>query len=383
MTRLIHITTVARSLGFLRGQPDFFADRGVEMEAITSPGEYVEPMADELNIPVHTVEMPRRITPFQDLGALYEMTRLIRRLDPDIVHSHTPKGGLLGVIAATMAGVPIRFYHMRGLPFETMTGPKRALLKTTETVSCTLAHQVVSVGATIRQTAVDEGIVPADKIDVLAGGSGQGVDATGRFDPARFDDEIGVRKRDELDIPADATVIGFVGRLVRDKGVVELAEAFERIRDDFEDAHLLAIGPFEQRDPVPERTRRLLEDDPRVHLPGFRGDVDELYMAMDLLVLPTHREGFPNAPLEAASMELPVVASDIGPCREAVAAGETGLCFPVGDAASMADRLTTYLDDPALRRQHGKAGRERVLANFLPRRIWTELAELYEKHLRS
>ena len=357
------------------------AQRGIHMEAITSPGDRVESMSDELGIPVHTVDMPRSITPIRDLGSLAQLVGLLRRLDPDIVHSHTPKGGLLGVIAATLAGVETRFYHMRGLPFETAQGWKRALLMATETTSCTLAHQVISVGRTIRQTAIDAQICPAHKIAVLADGSGQGVDAEDRFDPGRFDDDHGRRIREKLGIDTDADVIGFVGRLVRDKGIVELADAWQQIRDDYPGAHLMAIGPFEKRDPVPKTTQQILENDPRVHLLGYRSDVDELYTAMDILALPTHREGFPNVSLEAQAMECPVVVSGIGACRETIAEGETGICFPVGDADALADGLRTYLDDPELRRQHGEAGRRRVLDKFLPRRIWQALAQLYEAYL--
>lgn len=375
--RLIHVTTVAPSLRFLRGQPRFFADRGVEMEAITSPGPKVEMMSDELGIPIHTVEMPRRITPFRDLGALAKMTSLIRSLDPDVVHAHTPKGGLLGMMAATAVGVDTRIYHMRGLPMDTATGVKRALLKTTETVSCRLAHQVVAVGHSIRRTAVDEGVCSPDGICVLADGSGQGVDAVTRFNPGRFDDDHRRRIRDELGIPADATVVGFVGRLVADKGVVELADAWQLLRHRHFDAQLLVVGEFERRDPVPERTRRALQTSPRIHLAGFREDVDRLYPAMDLVALPTHREGFPNVPLEAAAMELPVVASDIGPCQEAVVDGETGRCFPVGDADALAEALDDYIADARLRHHHGQNGRQRMLTRFLPRRIWEDLARVY------
>ena len=375
--RLVHVTTVAESLRFLRGQPQFFADRGVQMEAITSPGPKVELMSEELGIPVHTVPMPRRITPFRDLGALAKMTVLLRQRSPDIVHAHTPKGGLLGVLAASFAGVPTRIYHMRGLPMETADGLRRGLLKTTESVSCRLADRVVAVGHSLRATAVDERLCEPGGICVLADGSGQGVDAVSRFNPARFDADHRRRIRHELGVGSDEVVIGYVGRLVRDKGVVELGEAWQQIRDDYPAAHLLAIGPFEQRDPVPRPTRHLLEEDPRITLLGFREDTDRLYPAMDLVVLPTHREGFPNVPLEAAAMQLPVVASDIGPCQEAIDHGNTGLCFPVGDADALADRLTTYLGDADLRRRHGEAGRRRVVARFLPRRIWEELARLY------
>ena len=379
LPHLVHITTVAESLRFLRGQPDSLRNRGFHVEAITSPGPLVEPMSEELGISIHTVEMPRKITPLRDLLALYKTTELLRALSPDIVHAHTPKGGLLGVIAASLAGVPIRFYHMRGLPMETATGWKYHLLRTTETISCALAHQVIAVGHSLRHTAIDAAVCPPDKICVLANGSGQGVDAKERFNPERFDARHREVLRNQLGIPLDATVVGFVGRLVADKGINELTEAWQRLRNRYADAHLVLIGPFEERDPVPNSTRQILEEDSQTHLLGTRDDVDALYCIMDVLVLPTHREGFPNVPLEAAAMELPVVASDIPACLEAVQANETGLHFATGDAQALARTLSRYLDDPDLRRRHGRAGRKRAVESFAPHLIQGELAALYDQ----
>ena len=379
MIKLLHVTTVAQSLRFLRGQPQFFAQRGIEMEAITSPGPLVDTMADDLDIPVHTVTMPRQITPIRDLGALTHLIAKIRAIKPDIVHGHTPKGGLLAMLAATAAGVDARVYHMRGLPMETATGLKRTLLQTTETISCALAHQVIAVGHSLRDLAIEDGLCPAAKIDVMGHGSGQGVDADHTFNPHRFDDAHRQQIRHRFGIPHDAVVIGFVGRLVADKGIIELARAFEALRKDHPNAHLLVVGPFEKRDPVPPSTRALLEDDPRVHLTGFQSDVHRIYPAMDLVALPTHREGFPNVPLEAAAMELPTVVSDISACLETIDASRTGLTFPVQDADALADRITTYLDDPELRRQHGQAGRARVQKLFAPHRIWHDLHDVYRQ----
>ena len=379
MLRLLHIKTVAQSLRFLRGQPQFFGQRGIQMEAITSPGPLVEPMSRDLGIPVHTVTMPRQITPIRDLGALACLIAKIRSIDPDIVHGHTPKGGLLAMLAATAAGVDARVYHMRGLPMETATGLKRTLLQTTETISCALAHQVIAVGHSLRDLAIEDGLCPASKIDVMGHGSGQGVDADHTFNPRRFDDAHRNRIRDQFHIPHDADVIGFVGRLVADKGINELAHAFDALRQDHPNAHLLVVGPFEERDPVPPSIRALLEEDPRIHLAGYQSQVDELYPAMDIVALPTHREGFPNVPLEAAAMELPVVVSDISACLETIDAGRTGLYFPVGDPIALAEQLVTYLDDPALRRQHGQAGRARAQKLFAPHRIWHDLEGVYRQ----
>ena len=381
MRRLVHITTVAHSLGFLRGQPALLREAGIDVQAITSPGPRVEAFANELEIPVHTVEMPRRITPGRDLLALRRLVELLHELQPDIVHAHTPKAGLLGMISATLAAAPVRIYHLRGLPFETAKGWKRSLLITTELVSCTLAHRVIAVGHHVRDTAIQIGVCRQEKIKVLGNGSGQGVDIE-RFDPERFGAKERRQIRADFGIPDDALVIGFVGRIVRDKGVITLAEAWKELREEFPNAHLFIVGPFETRDPVPDVVRAELTDDPRVHLTGFVSDTVTAYAAMDIFTLPTYREGFPNAPLEAAAMGLPTVVSDIAPCREAIQDNVTGSCFSVGDTTELKRTLRRYLADATLRRDHGAAGRARVLRDFDSRRLREEILSTYN-HLLS
>ena len=379
--KLLHVTTVAESFVFMRGQLAFMKERGFEIVGVTSPGPLVDVVREREGIEMHTVEMPRRITPVQDLVALTELTLRIRQIGPDIVHGHTPKGGLLAMIAATLAGVDRRVYHMRGLPMETAVGAKRALLATTERISCGLATKVITVGRTMAETAVAEGLCRRDKITYLAGGSSNGVDAAGRFNPEKQPPGRREEIRSRYGIPADGVVIGFLGRMVGDKGIVELARAWAALRHKHSDLHLLLVGPFEERDAVDEEVRRRLREDPRVHMTGLVEDTAAHYVAMDVLTLPTHREGFPNAPLEGAAMGLPVVASDIGPCQEAVAEGKTGTLHRVGDAGELEDALERYVCDPELRRRHGQAGRERMLAEFRPEQIWEGIYEVYREVL--
>ncbi len=380
MPRLIHVTTVPLSLRFLAGQVGFMKARGYDVHVVSSPGPLLTAFGEAEGVPVHAVPMSRRIDPAGDLRSLARLVALFRDLRPDIVHAHTPKGGLLGMMAAAGARVPARIYHMRGLPLATATGTKRALLAATERVACGLASTTLCVSPSLMRTALDFGLTRPSRIRVVLGGSGNGVDAQVRFRPSAGRAR-GRAKRVELGIPESCEVVGFVGRLVRDKGVVELATAWSRLRAERPDAHLVLVGPAEPEDPVPPEILRALEADPRVHLLGFTEDTPALYEAFDVVALPTYREGFPNVLLEAAAMELPVIATEVDGCVDAVAPGETGVLVPARDARALGDAIAAYLADPALRRAHGLAARARVETSFEQRRLWEAIEAIYRELL--
>jgi glycosyltransferase involved in cell wall biosynthesis len=205
----------------------------------------------------------------------------------------------------------------------------------------------------------------------------------GRFNPDLVAPSEALAVRRELGIPPDALVVGFVGRLVRDKGVAELVRAWERIRDEFPGAHLVCVGPIEPRDPISPADRRALEGDPRIHLLGFRQDLPRLYSSMNLLVLPSYREGFPNVPLEAQSMRIPVITTSAEGCVDAVEHGLTGLLVEPRNSDALLRATQAYLRDAGLREQHGRAGRERVLALFARERLWEALLGVYESMLTA
>jgi glycosyltransferase involved in cell wall biosynthesis len=382
IARLVHVSTASQALMFMVGQVGYMKARGLEVLAVSSPGVDADRFRAREGVPVHFIDMPRRITPLRDLVALSRIYRYFRRVRPQIVHAHTPKGGLLGTTAAWLARVPVRIYHIRGLPFMTATGRRRVLLRLTERVSCSLAHQVLCVSTSVRDVAVREGICSARKVVVLGNGSGNGVDAGGRFHPERW---CGMRDSTRIahGIPPDALVLGFVGRIVRDKGITDLVDSWCRLREEFPRLHLLLVGPLEPQDPLPEVVNNVLRSDTRIHLTGCQSDPAPLYAAMDVVVLPTYREGFPNVPLEAAAMTLPVVATRIPGCIDAVEHGVNGTLVPPRDPSALSAAIRAYLERPELRRRHGLAGRERVLRDFTQETLWDALYLEYVRLLRD
>lgn len=358
--RLVHVTTIPMTLAFLRGQAARLARSGIAVHAISSPGPELDAFGAAEGVPVTGVEMARAITPARDAGAVVRLARALRAIRPDVVDAHTPKAGLLAMAAATLVGVPARVYHLHGLRFVTERGWRRAVLRLAEQAACALAHRVIAVSPSVREIAVTERVCRARRIVVLLGGTVNGVDAA-RFAPR----EPGARgaARARLGIPERALVVGFVGRLARDKGIAELAGAWATLRGDAA-LHLVVVGPEDAADPPPAAALAALRADPRVHLLGFAGDVAPLYAAMDVVALPSYREGFPQIALEAGAAGLPVVASAVSGCVDAVRDGVTGRLVPARSAPALAAALRAYLDDPAARRAHGEAARRRVVAEF-------------------
>jgi len=382
--RMLHITTVAESLGyFFVGQMSYMRAQGFDVHVLSSPSELLDRFAGDEQVQPHAVKMYRDITPLRDLVATFQIWRLLRVLKPQIVHAHTPKGGLLGMIAAFLGQVPVRIYHIHGLPFVTATGYRRFLLRWSERISCVLAHQVLCVSHSVREVVIAERICPASKVEVLVNGSINGVDAVGRFNPIKVGANTRKAVRMKYGIPDDTLVLGFVGRVVRDKGLVELVEAWNILRGQFADLHMMVVGPFEPQDSVPPDVEEILQCDSRVHITGQVHNVSPMYASLDILVLPSHREGFGLVAIEASAMKLPVVATSIAGCVDAVQDGVTGVLVPPHDVDALVKAISEYVRDSALRIRHGQAGRARVLRDFRPEAIREALRLKYTRLLQE
>lgn len=376
---LVHVFSVADSLIFVRDQVTRLRQLGMEVTLVTSPDERLTAAGRALGVRTVGIPMARRVSPLADWRSLERLRQLFERLRPDIVHAHTPKGGLLGMLAASAANTPIRLYQMRGLPYVTQRGAMRALLATTERLSCRAATRVICQSRALLQTALEDRLVDAPRAEVVLEGS-NGVDTT-FFAPERWSD-AGASLRSEWNASSDEVVFVFVGRLVRDKGVPELLEAFSRLRQREPGAQLVLVGPLEERDALDLQTVRRLGE-PGVRCVGFQSNIAPFLAAADALVLPSHREGFPNAPLEASAMGLPVISTTVAGCRDAVEQDVTGLLVPPANPAALFDAMARYAADRSLRRQHGEAGLERVRASFRREVITEGVMGLYARELSA
>jgi glycosyltransferase involved in cell wall biosynthesis len=365
----------------MAGQAAFMRERNVSLSFVSSAGREQQTFAERENVRVHSVEMSRQITPVRDLLSTWRLLRLIRWTRPEIVHAHTPKAGLVAMVASSLAGVPVRIYQLHGLAYETATGARRWLQMTAERLACSLATRVLSVSESVRERVATDGVCDQGKVAVIGRGSIGGIDAELAFNPDRLPSARS-RLRESLGIPASAPVIGFVGRLARDKGIETLWEAWLRLRAQRPSVHLLIVGPpdFARREQsVRSDVMTGFESDPRVHVVGAipRDGLPEYYRAMDVLCLPTYREGFPVTVLEAGAMALPCVATRVTGCVDAVIAGTTGQLVAPGDAAALCSALLDYVNDAALRSSHGSAARARVRAEFNPHQVWLALQREY------
>jgi glycosyltransferase involved in cell wall biosynthesis len=365
---LLHISTDPRTLGFVLQQMLFMRTKGWQVHAMASPGEYESTLRSH-SISFHPVKMPRRITPFRDLVAIAQMWKAMRRLRPAIVHAHTPKAGLLGMISARLARVPIRVFHVHGLPHLAARGLRYRFLFGATKISCVLAHQVFCVSNSIRQVLIDQNLCPEGKVIVPLNGSIDGIEALEKFNPAGVSEPAARAIRERYGVPPTAFTLAFIGRLVRDKGLIELCEAWIRLRSDHPDLHLLIVGEFEPQDPIPSRIVDIFCTDPNVHMTGFCGNMPDLYAAIELVILPSYREGFGTVLIEAAAMGLPVVATAIPGCVDAVIDNMTGILVPSHDSFALAGAIERYMNDPELRRNHGVRARERILRDFRPEPI--------------
>lgn len=379
---VVHAVTNSLSTVLIRGQLAYLKANGFDPVLMSSPGKELEQIGAQEGYPVFGIAMTREISPKRDLRSFFEIWRLLRKLSPVICNTGTPKAGLLVGLAAWLTRVPCRVYTLRGLRLETTKGIKRGILTIAERVACFSAHRVICVSGSLRERAIHLGIVERRKTVLLGSGSSNGVNVN-RFAPTPEKAALAAALRRDLGIRPNQMVIGFAGRLTCDKGLPELVAAFHVIRKTSPEVVLLLVGDFEAGDPVPASIRNAINSDPAIHHIEFAPQPELYYIAMNVFVLPTHREGFPNAVLEAQATQLPVITTVATGAVDSIDDGKTGLLIPIGDANQLADAISSLLSDPARMQLMGQLGRERVLRKFRNESAWEALATLYRTMLHE
>jgi lipopolysaccharide/colanic/teichoic acid biosynthesis glycosyltransferase/glycosyltransferase involved in cell wall biosynthesis len=374
--------TADLSLNFLLPSAEVLSHSN-EVGVVSSPGKVMDRMSkSHPQIRWLRVSISRNIDPWRDLVALTQLISLFRSTRPHLIDFGTPKAGLLGMLGGTITGVPCRCYTLRGLRLETMRGWKRQILRLTEWLACKCADRVICVSPSLRTQAVQMGIVKAEKTVVLGSGSSRGVEMD-RFAPTVRNLSLAAQLRTSLCLPGSAPIIGFVGRFTRDKGIVELLDSYDELRTKIVGLRLLMVGDFEDGDLPPADVRARIERDPSVVRTGFVTDTAPYYHLMDVLALPTYREGFPGVPLEAAAAGKPTVTTNATGAVDSVVDGVTGFVVPVGDASALAESIHLLLQDRDLRGRMGRAAQERVRRDFRQEVIREALLNLYRDLIRE
>ena len=387
MKKLIRITTVPLSLKvLLKGQLRFMASNGFDVKGVSSEGEELREVYENEGIVMEAINMSRKITPFQDLKSLWEMWNFLRKEKPQIVHTHTPKAGIIGMLAARLAGVPHRLHTVAGLPLMEATGTKRKILNFVEKLTYSSATRVYPNSKGLYDFILQNNFTQSNKLKIIANGSSNGIDTT-FFSPDQVTEIEKVTLREKLNIQPDDFVFVFVGRIVSDKGINELIKAFselQTVENKPAGIKLLLVGGLENDlDPLNPETLAEINQNKDIISVGFQQDVRSFFAIADALVFPSYREGFPNVVMQAGAMGLPSIVSDINGCNEIIIEGENGLIIPSKNVEKLKEKMLTLAKDKNLYTKLKGNSRRMIENRYEQSVVWNALLEEYEGLLQS
>lgn len=341
--KLIRITTVPISLNkLLEGQLKFMTNR-FKVIAVSSNKESLIKIGEKEEVDTFAIEMTRRITPIQDFIALIKLYFFFIKEKPDIVHTHTPKAGLVGILAARLAGVPNRLHTVAGLPLLETRGIKRKVLNLVERAVYFAATKVYSNSEGLKKIILDYKFTTVQKIKVLGNGSSNGID-TAYFCRRNLKDNELKDLKGKLKIKEEDFVFIFVGRLVGDKGVNELVKAFESLSYKYKNIKLLLVGELEEHlDPLEKEVKAIIEYNSNIIFAGYQDDVRLYFGVSHALAFPSYREGFPNVVMQAGAMEIPSIVTDINGCNEIVSQGLNGDIIPPKNEKALFCKMEEYV----------------------------------------
>ncbi len=372
--KIIRAATVAGSLRLLKGQLRFLSDH-YEVVAIGSGVEQLKQVEEEEGVCTVEVPMERKISLWKDVRSLLRLVRLFREERPHIVHSMTPKAGLLCMIAARITGVPIRVHTFTGLLFPTATGIKRRILIATDRITCWCATHIIPEGEGVKKDLIVYGIT-RKPIAVVGNGNVNGIDLA-FFDPQLYTPDFISAQRASIGLTDDDFVFIFVGRLVKDKGLNELIAAFRKIENPH--AKLLLVGRYEpDLDPLETETMEEIKSNPDIVEVGWQTDVRPWLALSHTFILPSYREGFPNVVLQAGAMGLPSIVTDINGSNEIIIDGENGLIIPGRDETALLQAMNKVLKQKNQYIANREKNRSMIANRFEQKALWKALLSQYQ-----
>ena len=381
MKKVFRISTVPMSLNILLKGQLRYLNQYFDLVAVSGEGEDLEEVKNREGVKVYPIEIQRQISPFKDLISLIKLYNYFRKEKPEIIHSITPKAGLLSMVAGKLAGVPIRIHTFTGLVFPYKTGIFQKLLISMDKLLCHCATNIYPEGQGVKAD-LKLFKITGKPLNIIGNGNVNGID-TAHFSPDFYSVAEKVQLRSELKIEASDFVFVFVGRLVKDKGINELVSAFVKVQaSSSKKLKLLLVGPLEQDlDPLATDVLQTIDSNPDIISLGFQKDVRPYFAIGDALVFPSYREGFPNVVLQALSMGIPALVSDINGCNEIVQDGYNGSIFPAKDEIALQKSMQQILTDHFY--ETVKANSRSSIMKYEQQVIWNLLKENYDNLLKQ
>lgn len=378
MKKIIRTSTIAMSLNYLLKGQLAFLSQNYEVIAVSGADNHLEEVA--LREGVRTVDLPmqRAISPINDFVSLWKLYWLFKKEKPFIVHSITPKAGLLSMTAAYFAGVPVRMHTFTGLIFPSKTGILQKILILMDKLLCRFATHIYPEGEGVKQDLVQYGIT-AKPLKVLANGNVNGIDSA-YFDPKLYTADVNAMLKQESGINSQDFVFIFVGRLVGDKGINELVAAFRKLKATNENVKLILVGAFENDlDPLAEETLHEIKQHNNIISVGFQQDIRPYLAIANALVFPSYREGFPNVVMQAGAMGLPSIVSDINGCNEIIIDGQNGIIVPARNSNAVEAAMRKLLQDDVFRNHLQQQSRNLIISRYEQKTVWEALLLEYRK----
>ncbi|MCC8424870.1 glycosyltransferase family 4 protein [Mucilaginibacter sp. UR6-11] len=376
MNKLIRVSTIPLSLNILlKGQLGFL-NKYFNVIAVSGSGTDLTEVAEREGVLTHTIDMQRSISPFKDIVSLVKLFSFFKKEKPQIVHSITPKAGLLSMLAAKLAGVPIRMHTFTGLIFPTRTGLMQKILIQMDRLLCACATHIYPEGNGVKQDLITYKITNKP-LKVIGNGNINGIDVV-HFSANAVSLQQKQELKADLDIKNNDFVFVFIGRLVADKGINELVKAFSR----FQTGKLLLVGPLETAlDPLSDKTLAAISSDKNIISVGFQKDIRPYLAISNVLVFPSYREGFPNVPMQAGCFNLPSIVTDINGCNEIIKNELNGLIIPVKDDAALHNAMTWLFEDEELYQKLKGNARQMIVDRFEQTHLWALLLQEYQELL--